>query len=105
MQFKATCAIVVKGDHIRRGSVIELTPEEAAAFGSDLMPLSAASAPAEEPAEIIAPEDMSLAQLKEHAKALGLPTGGSKADLLERIALNSGAPEPGEEPEGDIASE
>ena len=106
--YRTNVALSVKGDRIERGSEIELSAAEAANLDpADITLVSRIPAPEPEaPAEDVAVEDMSLPQLKARAKEIGLATSGSKADLIERITLNSGAETPAEEEtEDEITSE
>jgi hypothetical protein len=88
MLYVTTCAITLKGDRVGRGVTVELTPEEAARFGGDLMPIGGTPAPAPAPEPEKAIEEMSKNELKAKAKALGLKDTGSIADLVERITLH-----------------
>lgn len=72
---------------VEKGQVVYLTEQEAKAYDpADLIPY-------EDEAEVRTGEDervldeLSLAELKEKAKTLGLKTSGSKSDLVERIQL------------------
>jgi hypothetical protein len=89
MRYLTNAALIVKGDRVGRGVEIELTPDEAAVFGTDISPVEPAQ-PVEPAPELssIPLDEMSMAQLKERAKELGLSASGSKADLLERITLH-----------------
>lgn len=89
MRYLTNVAISHKGDRIGRGQEVELSAEEAAAYGTDVSPV--APAPVATPAPELASiplEEMSMAQLKDRAKELGLSASGSKADLTERITLH-----------------
>lgn len=92
-RFITQVALSIKGERVEKGTEIELTAEEAAHLDpNDYAPVE--DAPVEEapaPAEVPT-EELSLAELKERAKALGLSASGSKADLQERIALHETAP-------------
>ena len=94
MEYKTNAAIVFKGERVGRGELVEMTAEEAAEF--DTADITATGAiprePVEEPVDIPV-EEMTAAQLKEKAAEFGLPTSGSKADLLERITLHQAAEE------------
>ena len=88
MQYKTTCAILIKGDRVEKDKVVELSHEEAKRLGTDV-----ALVEAETKAEPVAtPEkpldDMSHDELKAKAEALGLKKSGSIADLRERITLH-----------------
>lgn len=87
MQYKTKCAISFKGDRVRPGTVLEIDPVTAANYGSSLVPLEPEPAPA--PVEVEKSlEEMTSAELKDKAAALGLSTSGSKADVYERIKLH-----------------
>lgn len=102
-RYTTNVALSIKGDRVEKGTVIELSVEDAARLDpADITPAEEVieeviEAPAEAPLE-----DLSLAELKDRAKALGLSTSGSKADLQERIALAVEAPA---ETEGEVTSE
>jgi len=64
-----------------------MSETDATRYGDDLIALRDVAVVDEQVVEEIAIEDMSLAQLKDAAKAMGLSTAGSKADLTERIKL------------------
>lgn len=72
---------------VEKGQVVYLTAHEAKAYAAEDL------APYEGEDEVRTGEDertldeLSLAELKEKAKALGLKTSGSKSDLVERIQL------------------
>jgi pyruvate kinase len=89
-RYKTNVALLILGDRVPRGTEIELSDEAAAGLDpADITAVAAIAAAAPEaevtPASV---EEMSLAQLKERAKELGLAVNGSKADILERIALH-----------------
>lgn len=88
MLYRTTAAILFKGDRVPRGTEIEMDENEAARLGGYVVPVDdvAVDAPEEE-VEEKALEDMSKDELVEAAKAAGVETGGTKADLLERITL------------------
>ncbi len=105
-RFLTQVALSIKGDRIEKGSEIELTAEEVAAFDpADIVPVSeiAEETPADGPE--IALEEMTSAQLKARAKELGLSGAGSAADIRERIQLSLDREAPADEPEGDITSD
>lgn len=106
MLYTANVPLLVKGDYIRRGQEFELSAEDAKQFDpADITPVGAVEeVPEPEPEEETDPEEMTHEQLKERAKALGLKTGGSKADLQERIRLHEGA-EPQEETDPEEGAE
>lgn len=87
MQYQTTCALIIKGDRIERGAIVEMEPKAAKIFGDDLVVVGA------EPEEIgkltddKPIEEMNHAELKEKAKELYLKQSGSIADLRERITL------------------
>jgi hypothetical protein len=90
MLFITNVAIIFKGDRFEKNTPIEMTADEAARFGDDLI---ADGGVVEEVVEVVDDtpiEEMSVDQLKAKAKALGLKATGSKADLLERITLHLG---------------
>lgn len=87
MLYTTTCAISYKGDRVRKGVVLDLTAEEAANLGSDVVLVEApAPEPEAEPEKAL--EDMTSSELKELASSLGLSASGTKADLYERIKLH-----------------
>lgn len=88
MQHQTTCTIAYKGDRVPTGTVIELTADEAKNFGASVVPFDSTPGVAPEPEPEVAVEDMSVDQLKDKAKELGLKATGSKADLIERITLH-----------------
>jgi hypothetical protein len=102
MAYKTLIPISFRGSRLEAGTEIEPTTEELANI-ADLLEVVGETP---EPEEIETPEpalaDMTAAQLKEKAAALGLSTSGSKADLVDRITLHleAGVPEP-EETEED----
>lgn len=70
-----------------KGEVVYLTADAAKAYSTeDLIPYTPEATPREAAVEKDLSE-LSLAELKEKASKLGLKTGGSKADLVERIQL------------------
>jgi hypothetical protein len=90
MKFITNKAIIFKGDRVVRGTILDLSAEDATRYASDVSPYG-------EPQEVVEPvvdntpvEEMSIDQLKAKAKELGLKTTGSKADLTERITLHLG---------------
>jgi glycerol-3-phosphate cytidylyltransferase-like family protein len=82
------------GGRVEKGEVIEMTEDYVKSFGPDYVVL-ADSAEADEAGatEGDAKElsDMTVGELREKAKSLDLPSGGSKADLIERIELAQNA--------------
>ena len=106
MLYRTNVALQVRGDRVEKNREIELTADEAARFDpSDITAVDAIPAP-EEASEPVPLEDMTLAQLKERAKELGLSAAGSKADIDERIRLHlDGASAPEEASEEEDLSE
>lgn len=95
MLYLTNVALQIMGDRVEKGTEIELSEKEAKRFDpADITPVSAIE---EEPEEVETPEvpieEMTAEQLKAKAKELDLKTGGSKADLIERITLHLEAPE------------
>lgn len=109
MKFTTKCALSVKGDRIEPGETVEMTAEEAARYGDDLVPEGAEATPEPEPVqEEKSLDEMSADELKTRAEELGLKKTGSKADLIERITLHleGGAMETTEEgSEEELADE
>lgn len=88
MMYKTTCAVVIKGDRVEKGKVVDLSLEDATRLGNDVVPVEA-----EKKAEPVATpekplEELNHAELKEKAKELNLKQSGSIADLRERITLH-----------------
>ena len=105
MQYRLNVALLIRGDRAERGAFVELSDEEVAALDpADIIALS--DLPIDEPEEeIVVPfEEMTGAQLKDHAAMLGLSATGSKADLQERIRLHLEANPDGAEPEEEITN-
>ena len=89
MQYRTTCAVLIKGDRVEPGTVVELEPEKAKNYGSDLVPLTAEAEVQEPEPEPEKPlDEMTADELRTKAEELGLSKSGTKADLLERIALH-----------------
>lgn len=89
MLYRTKVALAIRGDRIEKGKEIDLTAEEAAQLDpEDIEAVSDAPQDVEEESEPIALDDMTLAQLREEAKELGLSTEGTKAAILERIKLH-----------------
>ncbi len=89
MQYLTTCAVLIKGDRVVKGAVVELDPVVAENYGSDLVAVGKVpkeEAPAPTPLKPLA--EMTAEELKAKAEELGLSKSGSKADLLERITLH-----------------
>lgn len=102
MKYIAQAALIVKGDRVEKGAEIELSEVEAQSFVDVLTP--AVSAPKAEkvvegPEKALA--DLSLSELQEEAKSLGLSTSGRKSDLVERIEIYRTSPPAEETPEGE----
>jgi hypothetical protein len=76
-----------KGDRIEKGEEIELSAEDAARLGTDVVPVGGAVVEEIEEEEKSL-DDMTKAELAAKAEALGLPTSGTKADLIEKITLH-----------------
>jgi hypothetical protein len=113
--YRTTVALSIRGDRYEKNSEVELSKDEASVFDpADLVLVGSEPDAPEEPVADVPLEDMTVPQLKDRAKELGLSTAGIKADLQERITLHlSGQTEtpgdetPGEEPgnqEGEITS-
>lgn len=107
--YRTNVALSIKGDRVEKNTEIELSTEDAAMYDpADLVRVDGVEeAPVPEEPSIDDPKDMSLAQLRERAGALGLSTAGSKADLIERITLKPGEPDTstdGDEPQGAISN-
>ncbi len=97
MQYRTTCAISFKGDRVRPGTIVEMDAATAANYAGSVVPVDTTPAPDPAPEEEKELAEMTAAELKEKAAALGLSTSGSKADLLERITLHlAGDPAPEE---------
>jgi hypothetical protein len=72
-----------------KGSIINLTDVEASAYSPEYITPVVVEAPkvAEVPLKDRPIDDLKFAELKELALEMKLDTGGSKADILERIKL------------------
>lgn len=69
-----------------RGEIVLLTEDESANFGAEYVELVVAQ---EVSAKVETPiDEMTVKQLREKAKELGLDEDGSKSELLERIQLS-----------------
>jgi hypothetical protein len=88
MLYKTTCAVVLKGDRIEKGKVVDLSLEEATRLGTDVVPVEAETKAEPVPTPEKPLEEMNHAELKEKAKELNLKQSGSIADLRERITLH-----------------
>lgn len=85
------CALIIKGSRVERGTKVELDEVEAERLVDDVVEVAVetVSTPViEQPEKSL--EELTVAELKEKAGALGLDTKGTKADLVERISLHSG---------------
>lgn len=107
MSYKALIPFAFHGSRVEKGEEIELSKEDLALYG-DLVEVAGdtpTDAPAEEEQAEKPLEELSLAELKAKAGALGLPVSGSKADLIERITLTpTDAPAEEEASEDEITS-
>jgi hypothetical protein len=89
MQYLTTCAVLIKGDRVVKGTIVELDPEEAKRYGSDLEPVKEVAKVQEpEPTPEKPLDEMTADELRAKAGELGLSKSGSKADLIERITLH-----------------
>lgn len=87
--YKTNVALAIDGDRIPRGTEVELSDDQVAHLDpADIELVGSAPEAAPEKVSDVPLEEMGHAQLKERAKELGLSATGSKADLLERIALH-----------------
>lgn len=78
------------GGRQEKGTIIDMDDDTAKAYGPEYVIAYKGSSAEDEATDVNTDKDieeMSLAELKATAKAMGLPTAGSKADLQERIAL------------------
>jgi hypothetical protein len=82
---------IAHSGRIERGEIVLLTEDEARNFPNNVELVMPVVATVEEPEKAI--DDMGVRELRAKAKGLGLSTEGSKADLLERIALAEEADE------------
>jgi len=82
---------IAYGGRSEKGSVVEMSDDEAKAYGPDYVQPFTAHTTEDVLEDETALADMSLIALKNKAKALGLSTGGGKADLIERITLHTDA--------------
>lgn len=82
------------GGRHEAGAIIDMTEGYVASFGPEyVVPADSASV---EKADTTTGEekelsDLTVSELREKAKSLDLPSGGSKADLIERIELAQNA--------------
>lgn len=88
MQYKTTCAILIKGDRVEKGKIVDISSEMAKNLGDDveLVEAETKAEPVATPEKPL--DDMSHDELKAKAEALGLKKSGSIADLRERITLH-----------------
>lgn len=121
--YKTLCAIATKAGRAPKGAIVELTEDEAKAFGTDYVvkaekgakasdavgansdpeatqtlsgdPAESGDAASDDSQDDGEPslEEMSGDELKAKAKEMGLAVSGSKADLIERITLAEQAAE------------
>ena len=89
MLYKTTCALIHLGEKVGIGTELDIDAETAKNFGDHVEPVGAPE-PEPEPEPEKAISEMNATELKAKAEELGLATTGSKADLLERIALHLG---------------
>lgn len=91
MKYQALQAVLILGDRIEKGQVVDIRPDLAQSIGVlYLKPLEEVQKEEVKPVQDEKPlEDMTRAELIEVAKAKGLATYGTKAELLERLVLSS----------------
>ena len=90
--YRTKVALSIKGTRHERNAEVEVSPQDVAHIDpADLDLVGAAPEVTEEAPADVPLEDMTLAQLKERAKGLGLAATGSKADIQERITLHLSA--------------
>lgn len=90
MKFEALRAVIVRGDRIEKGEIVDINESLAQSIGDNyLKPVDeVVKVEAKEPeVEETDLESLSHAELKKKAEELGLSTRGSKADIIERISL------------------
>ena len=86
MRYQALQAVIVRGDRIEKGQEVDIDPSLASSIGVlYLVPVEAVKEKQEVEAKPLS--DMTRLELIEEAKRLGLPTNGTKAELLERLTL------------------
>lgn len=89
MLYRTRCALIVLGDRVEKGQVVNLTEDQAAPLMGDLKPIGSGPVIAEEAKpEDKKIEDMSRLELVELAEKEGLSSKGTKADLVERLTLH-----------------
>ena len=88
MKYKVINPIAWSGRR-ERGEIIEMTELEASNFSKSLLPIDAVIKQEEVQTKIVPKsiDELSIAELKEKAKELGLSVRGTKSDLIERITL------------------
>lgn len=86
LPFKTLRPLGISG-RVEKGQVVYLTADEARGYSSqDLVPFQGeVETPAVEDVRPLS--ELSLSELREKARGLGLQTSGSKADLVERLEL------------------
>jgi hypothetical protein len=88
MLYKTLLPISWRGERVEAGVEIPLTPEEFANVADLVVAAGETPEPEPTPEAEVAVADMTKDQLVAKAGELGLSTGGSKADLIERITLH-----------------
>ncbi len=87
MLYTTKFPMAIKGTRVEAGVEVELTEEDFGQFDrNDFEAVASKDVPEE--VEIVPVDKMTGPQLKAKAEELGLPTTGTKADLLERISLH-----------------
>ncbi len=83
-QYKVQYAVDFHGDRLDPKSQVDLTEDEASALGDAVAPVKApAGVPIEKETD-----ELSVPELRARCRELGLPSDGSKADMLDRIRLS-----------------
>ncbi|MER0170356.1 MAG: hypothetical protein DU489_07080 [Nitrosomonas sp.] len=89
MLYKTNCAVLIKGDRVGKGKVVDISPELAERLGADVVPVDIAPVVETKPEPEEKPlDEMSHDELKAKAESLGVKKSGSIADLRERITLH-----------------
>lgn len=89
MKYKTQVAVLIKGDRVPAGEVVDISPELAKNLADDVVAVGGEKEAEPTPTEGEKPlEEMKHAELKEKAESLGLKKSGSIADLKERITLH-----------------
>lgn len=88
MLYRTQVPISYMGDRVEKGVELEMDPKEAANLGTDVVAVDGPTEPVEAPVEEKAIDEMTKDELVEKAASLGLPTTGTKADLIEKITLH-----------------